>query len=41
MLGGSVVNYTMMYETPSVMRARTGNDAGAGAYESVATDDAV
>jgi hypothetical protein len=40
MLGGEVVNYTMMYETPRLhMRTRGGNG---GQYHSVATgDDAV
>lgn len=40
MLGGQVVNYTRMYETPSRMEMRSGGDDG-GAYESVAADEAV
>ncbi|KAM0135344.1 hypothetical protein ACHAO1_005230 [Botrytis cinerea] len=39
-LGGQVVNYTKMYETPSRMEMRRGGDDG-GAYESVAADEAV
>ncbi|EDN93069.1 hypothetical protein SS1G_08934 [Sclerotinia sclerotiorum 1980 UF-70] len=40
MLGGQVINYTKMYETPSRMEMRRGGDDG-GAYESVAADEAV
>lgn len=42
MLGGVVVNYTTVYETPPRMSLRTrsnGATSGGGAYESVATDD--
>lgn len=38
-LGGAVVNYTMMYETPRLGR-RSGGDT-AGLYHTVGTDDAV
>lgn len=38
-LGGEVVNYTMMYETPRIGRLRAGDSAGA--YQSVAGDDSV
>ncbi|TVY56058.1 Palmitoyltransferase akr1 [Lachnellula cervina] len=39
MLGGQVVDYTAMYETPRMMSARTRTRAGG--YESVAVDDSV
>lgn len=42
MLGGEIVNYTRMYETPSRMRMRRPRqDAEGGMYYSVGTDDAV
>lgn len=42
MLGGQVVDYTAMYETPRLMSAtrRRGGD-GAGSYEAVGNDDSV
>jgi len=42
MLGGDVINYTTMYETPLGIgtRTRQGRDAG-GSYQSVAADDTV
>jgi hypothetical protein len=42
MLGGDVINYTTMYETPLGIGSRTrrGRDAG-GSYQSVAADDSV
>lgn len=39
-LGGEVVNYTMMYETPRLSRLGGGGDS-AGVYQGVATDDSV
>lgn len=39
MLGGQVVDYTAMYETPRMMS--TGTRTRAGGYESVAVDDSV
>jgi hypothetical protein len=40
MLGGNVVNYARMYETPEVMRVRTLRSGGTGgAYESVAAEE--
>jgi len=42
MLGGEIVNYTRMYETPSRMRMqRSRQDGEGGMYHSVGTDDAV
>jgi palmitoyltransferase ZDHHC13/17 len=40
MLGGEVINYTSLYETPLGIgtRTRRGRDTG-GSYESVAADD--
>ena len=38
MLGGQVVDYTAMYETPRLMTMRS---RGGAAYESLGTDDAV
>jgi palmitoyltransferase ZDHHC13/17 len=40
MLGGQVVDYTAMYETPRLMSMRRPGGAG-GQYESVAADDSV
>jgi hypothetical protein len=40
MLGGDVVNYTRMYETPSRMKLRSRRDDG-GVYHSVEGDDVV
>ena len=40
MLGGQVVDYTAMYETPRMMNMRRPGGAG-GQYESVAADDSV
>jgi len=42
MLGGEVINYTSMYETPLGVgtRTRRGRDTG-GSYQSVAADDSV
>ena len=40
MLGGEVVNYARMYETPEIMRVRTlRTGASGGAYESVAVEE--
>ena len=42
MLGGDVVNYTRMYETPSRMKHRRPRQEGdGGMYHSVGSDDAV
>lgn len=41
MLGGQVVDYTNMYESPRLMTARRPGGGGDAAYESVATDDNV
>lgn len=43
MLGGQVVDYTAMYETPRMMTARMTRrgGGGGGAYERVAAEDAV
>ena len=42
MLGGDVVNYTRMYETPSRMKFRRPQEGGqGGVYHSVGDDDAV
>ncbi len=40
-LGGGVVNYTRMYETPPRMRIRRGRGEGGETYQSLAADDAV
>ncbi|KAH6668801.1 hypothetical protein B0J14DRAFT_546993 [Halenospora varia] len=40
MLGGQVVDYTAMYETPRLMTTRS-RGGGGGAYEAVAHDDSV
>lgn len=40
-LGGQVVDYTSMYETPRMNARRRGGGAGGGAYEAVAADDSV
>jgi len=39
-LGGEIVNYTMMYETPRLGTTRGGGDS-AGAYHPVGADDSV
>jgi hypothetical protein len=39
-LGGAVVNYTTMYDTPRLMSMRPGGDTG-GRYQYVAADDSV
>lgn len=39
MLGGQVVDYTAMYETPRLMSVRRGGGGSGGQYESVATAD--
>jgi palmitoyltransferase ZDHHC13/17 len=43
MLGGEVINYTKIYETPLGMSSRTrrGRDNAGGVYQSVAADDSV
>lgn len=41
MLGGDVVNYTRMYETPPRMKPRRARQDGGGMYHSVESDDAV
>lgn len=40
-LGGEVVNYTMMYETPRLSRLGGAGGDSAGVYQGVATDDSV
>jgi palmitoyltransferase len=40
-LGGAVVNYTTMYESPRLMRMRAGGGDTAGTYQAVAADDPV
>ena len=40
-IGGAVVNYTTMYETPRMMSTRASGGDTAGRYHSVAADDSV
>ena len=41
MLGGQVVDYTAMYETPRLMTTRRRGGGDTGTYESIAADDTV
>ena len=42
MLGGDIVNYTRMYETPAMMKHRgQSQDGDGGMYHSVTSDDPV